>query len=154
MLNTLIAVPFIFLLDRLLGEPRHLHPLIGFGILANKLEAKLNCGKYRFNKGWLAWGLAVIPITVCIYWISNMGNERWQFIVTIICAWLAIGWQSLKEHGLAVSYALNSNNLGEARIKTSYLVSRDTSALDETELSRATIESLLENGSDAIFAPF
>jgi cobalamin biosynthesis protein CobD/CbiB len=40
--------------------------------------------------------------------------------------------------------ALNKHNIDDAQIKTSYLVSRDTSSLDEAELSRATIESLLK----------
>lgn len=157
MLNSLLLVPIAVLLDGLLGEPSKFHPLIGFGFYANKLEAKLNGGKSRFisrfHKGWLAWGLAIIPITLFVYWLSHIGNELWQFIVGAIFGWLAIGWKSLSEHGLAVMNALNSNNMGDAQIKTSYLVSRNTSSLNETDLSRATIESLLENGSDAIFAP-
>ncbi len=153
MLNSLILVPVVLLLDWLFGEPRKYHPLVGFGRYANKLEVMLNGGKYRFNKGWLAWMLAVIPVTLFTYWLSHIGSEQWQFVVGAICGWLAIGWQSLKQHGLAVMTSLNSKNMDEARLKTSYLVSRDTSALDETELSRATIESVLENGSDAVLAP-
>ncbi len=157
MLSTLLLVPIAVLLDRLFGEPSKLHPLIGFGIYANKLESTLNGGKShyiaRFSKGCLAWGLAVIPITLLAYCLSHIGNELWHFIISAIFGWLAIGWKSLKEHGLAVINALNSNNMEDAKIRTSYLVSRDTSSLDETELSRATIESILENGSDAIIAP-
>lgn len=67
MLNSLLLIPFVLLLDRLLGEPRHFHPLVGFGVLANKIEATLNHNKHRFHKGWLAWILAVIPITVFVY---------------------------------------------------------------------------------------
>jgi cobalamin biosynthesis protein CobD/CbiB len=54
MLNSLLLIPFVLLLDRLLGEPRHFHPLVGFGVLANKIEATLNHNKHRFHKGWLA----------------------------------------------------------------------------------------------------
>ena len=47
------------LLDRLLGEPRRFHPLIGFGNLAAVLERKLN--NRRIASGLLAWLLAVGP---------------------------------------------------------------------------------------------
>lgn len=39
----------------------------------------------------------------------------------------------------------------EARQRTSYLVSRETAAMNEEQVARATVESLLENGNDAIF---
>jgi len=75
-----------------------------------------------------------------------------SFLFSIFFGWLAIGWKSLEEHGLAVSDAFSEGNIEHARLRTSYLVSRDTSELDESALSKATIESILENGSDAIIA--
>jgi adenosylcobinamide-phosphate synthase len=149
-MSILFAVPFVLLIDRLLGEPRRFHPLVGFGFLAKNIETKLNHGKALFWKGVLSWVLAVIPITICIYLIDQLVGGIW---LAIICGWLAIGWQSLRQHGLAVFKAFQKNDLKSARTQTSYLVSRDTSKLDETALSRATIESILENGSDAVIAP-
>ena len=149
-----LAILCALIIDRLLGEPTRLHPLIGFGNLAKWIESKLNKAKKNrnalFYKGILAWSLAVIPITVIIYLADQLIGGIW---LTILLGWLAIGWQSLRQHGLAVFKAFQKNDLKQARIKTSYLVSRDTSKLDETALSRATIESILENGSDAIIAP-
>ena len=48
--------------------------------------------------------------------------------------------------------ALRSDDLDEARTRVGYLVSRQTSELDKTEVARAATESVLENGSDAVFA--
>ena len=42
-------------LDRLLGEPRRWHPLVGFGNLASALEKKLN--NRRISSGLLALSL-------------------------------------------------------------------------------------------------
>ncbi len=149
-MEILLLVPLALLLDYFLGEPSRFHPLVGFGKLSNWLESKVNRGKYLFLRGVLAWMLAVIPLTLIIYFLDRWIGGLW---LGVICGWLAVGWRSLREHGLAVVNAFESNDLEQARLKTSYLVSRDTSELDESALSKATIESLLENGSDAIFAP-
>lgn len=149
-MDILILVPLALLLDYFLGEPLRFHPLVGFGELSNWLESKTNNGKYLFLRGVATWLLAVIPITLIIYFLDRWIGGLW---LGAICGWLAIGWRSLRAHGLAVAIALENNNLKQARLKTSYLVSRDTSTLNESALSKATIESLLENGSDAIFAP-
>ncbi len=141
---------FALLLDRFLGEPSCYHPLVGFGKLADQLEIEINKGKNLIFRGSIAWLVAVIPFTVLIFLVDHFIGGLW---LSIIFGWLAIGWQSLREHGLAVSNALSNNNIEEARLKTSYLVSRDTSELEESDLSKATIESVLENGSDAIIAP-
>ena len=145
-----MVVAIALFLDRLLGEPSRFHPLIGFGRLAYWIELKMNPARYPFSLGVVAWLLLVLPITLIIYWLDKWFEGWW---LGAVCGWLAIGWKSLREHGMAVLQALNKNNLEDARLKTSYLVSRDTSGLKSPALSRATIESILENGSDAIFAP-
>jgi len=149
-LSVLLVIPCVLLLDRILGEPSYCHPLVGFGKLANWIESKLNRGSELIIRGFSAWFLAVIPITLLVYVLDQWLGRIW---LSILCGWLAIGWKSLREHGLAVFTALSNNNIAEARLKTSYLVSRETSELKESDLSKATIESMLENGSDAIIAP-
>ena len=149
-MSVLLVIPCVLLLDRILGEPSYCHPLVGFGKLANWIESKLNRGSELIIRGFSAWFLAVIPITLLVYVLDQWLGRIW---LSILCGWLAIGWKSLREHGLAVFTALSNNNIAEARLKTSYLVSRETSELKESDLSKATIESMLENGSDAIIAP-
>ncbi|MCL4112264.1 UNVERIFIED_CONTAM: hypothetical protein GTU68_022758 [Idotea baltica] len=151
-ISALLAAPFALLLDRLLGEPKRLHPLIGFGNFAIWLESKLNQSQFPLLWGVLAWLLAVTPFVLIIAFTQQYMSPFVAFLLNVVFGYLAIGWNSLEEHGLAVANAFKDNNLKRARLRTSYLVSRDTSELDETSLSRATIESVLENGSDAVFS--
>jgi len=146
----LLTLPLSLIADRLLGEPKRFHPLVGYGAFVDRIEAKLNQGQERISKGALAWVIAVVPC-VCLVWLIDELIGGWW--MSIICGYLAIGWQSLRQHGQWIEKALLANDMEEARYKLSWIVSRDTSQLDRSDISRGSIESLLENGSDAIFAP-
>ncbi|GBO80611.1 cobalamin biosynthesis protein CbiB [Acetobacter aceti NRIC 0242] len=61
--------------------------------------------------------------------------------------------RSLHEHVEAVAQALENKGLSAGRQAVSMIVGRDTSALDEAAICRATIETLAENFSDGIVAP-
>ena len=72
-------------------------------------------------------------------------------VAEIILLYLCIGWKSLIQHVSAIQTALLDKDIPLARQNTQYIVSRNTDTLDEQQISRTTIESLLENGNDAIF---
>ncbi|MGB0848259.1 MAG: adenosylcobinamide-phosphate synthase CbiB [Thiolinea sp.] len=145
----LLSLPLALLLDFFLGEPKRFHPLVGFGNLADKLELRLNRKADGLWWGVLAWVLVVLPVVGLVYWLDQMIGGWW---LSVICGWLAIGWQSLRQHGQWVADALLEGDITTARTKLGWIVSRDTSALGEEEISRGGIESVLENGSDAVFA--
>lgn len=143
------------LLDLLLGEARRWHPLVGFGNLAMSLERRLNRGNGRFCRGVLAWMLAVLPLTAiaaALTWLTAMANPWLAFAMHALMLYVCLGLRSLRDHNLPIAHALAHNDLPNARRLTSYIVSRDTSSASETELTRASTESLLENGNDAVFA--
>ncbi len=129
------------ILDIVLGEPRRFHPLVGFGDWANYLEQRLNIGE-RWQ-GILAVILAVSPFVLFAWLLSDI------WIIAVVLLYIAIAPRSLSEHAWAVQSA---NDLDEARQQVSKIVSRDTKDLDAEGVTRATIESVLENGNDAIFA--
>jgi len=134
------------ILDAILGEPRRFHPLIGFGHWANCLEQRLNTGAGERWQGILAVILAILPFILFAWLLS----ETW--IIAVVLLYFAIAPRSLSEHAWAVQTALRQNDLEQARQKVSLIVSRDTNNLDAQGVTRATIESVLENGNDAIFA--
>lgn len=142
------------LLDRLLGELPRWHPLVGFGAFANALERRLNRGaseRPRFLIGVLALVLALLPFVAAACFVETL-PAPWNSLVAVLLLYFAIGARSLREHALAVALPLQRNDLPVARRRLSYIVSRDTAALNESQVARAAVESVLENGADAIFA--
>jgi adenosylcobinamide-phosphate synthase len=148
------AVAIALLMDRILGEPKKFHPLVGFGNYASFLEKKIRNGNpahavFNRTRGLLAWSLAVLPLTILAYWLCQV--ERFGFALEITLLYFAIGAQSLAEHGEAIAKPLLIGDLPNARIQIGRIVSRDTSQLDENGIARAAVESVLENGNDALF---
>lgn len=151
-LQVLVAV----LLDTVLGEPKRFHPLAGFGRVAFRVESSL-FGHEQLNdvqrkfRGVMAWCIVVVPFVVFIFWITQQ-FVWFSIIIEAVLLYFAIGNQSLAQHATAVSNALIKSDLPLARHQVQMMVSRDTQNMQEEDISRATIESVLENGNDAIFA--
>ncbi len=141
------------LLDLWWGEVRRWHPLVGFGNLAMVLERRLNQeGQLRFMRGVLAWMLAVLPLTaLAALLVWALAVPAAQAAAHVLMLYFALGLRSLRDHNLPIAAALARNDLPEARRLTSYIVSRDTTSASEIELTKASAESLLENGNDAVF---
>ena len=137
-------------LDAWLGEVRRWHPLVGFGRLAQWLEGRLNGpdGRGGRARGVAGWCLAVLPPVALVGWLG-MHLGWWWDALALYCA---LGLTSLGQHARPVAQALRLGQLDEARKRVGYLVSRDTTQLDATGVARAGTESVLENGSDAVFA--
>lgn len=156
-----ISLAIALLLDKLLGEPKSFHPLVGFGLCASWLEGKLN--KYHSRKlstrvcmnymlGALSCGLLIVPV-VSLYYASALLVTGSQMIVLDgVLIYLAIGLKSLRQHAMQVYHPLLAQDISQARHFTAYLVSRNTSELTPQQMARATTESMLENGNDAVIA--
>jgi len=136
-------------LDRLLGETKRFHPLVGFGALANMLEKVLNRRAARRFNGLLAWALAVLPWVALAFWAKRYDVFGW--LLDVVLLYLALGGRSLAEHAERVAADLAAGDLPAAREHVGWIVSRDTSVLDESGVAKACVESTLENGNDAVF---
>jgi adenosylcobinamide-phosphate synthase len=136
------------LLDRLLGEPQRFHPLAGFGILAQRIESVV----YRpsYVSGVLAVSVILVPFVSLTFLLQKI--EIFGFLFAVVVLYFAIAPRSLSEHAVRVAAAFAASDLAAARCAVSMMVSRNTAQLDEEGVSRATVESVLENGNDAIFA--
>ncbi len=147
-----VAVPLGLglLLDRLFGEPRHHHPLVGFGRYATAIERLFRRLGSNRGVGLLAWSAAVLP-WVAVAGSLKAGNAWLGLALDVGLLYFAVGSRSLAEHARAVAAPLAAGDLAGARQRLAWIVSRDTAELDESGVARATVESVLENGNDAIF---
>lgn len=144
-------------LDFLLGEARHFHPLVGFGHYANFLEKNLNIKPNSAflgrALGVLALCLALLPVLILAGVCVLIAPYFWQWaLLEIIVLYFCVGFKSLFEHVGAVRKALQAKDLNLAREKLSLIVSRDTQLLDGEQVAQATLETWLENSLDALFA--
>lgn len=153
--NTASVVIAAVLLDALLGEPSRFHPLAGFGQLANHVERLLN--KDRSSPasriiGLLSWLLLLTPFVMLGYFLTHaITNSLIIWLTNVLLLYFSIGARSLTQHAQQIYVPLSQHNLDEARHTISMIVSRDTNQLNENEIATATVESVLENGNDAIF---
>jgi adenosylcobinamide-phosphate synthase len=143
-------------LDMLLGEATRWHPLVGFGNLAARIEKKCNQGTRfkRFTRGAVAWMLVVLPFVLLIwagtFWLARI-DAMAALAVHALLLYFCVGLRSLRDHTLPIARALKKGDLPQARALTARIVSRDTAQAEESDLAKAAVESLLENGNDAVF---
>jgi len=150
-----------YLLDYWLGEVKRFHPLVGFGAVASRIEKALNFNyqSAAYTKVWLprflgilSWLILCVPLPIIYYYFHQHHLLFWCLDAMVL--YFAIGLNSLKLHALQILKPLEENDLTSARHFCGYLVSRNTKDLTEQEISRATAESVLENGHDAAIASF
>jgi len=154
-----LALVLGLFLDRLFGEPSRYHPLVGLGNCINFVERQLNKPTEYFTVAKALGIVALMLVLLPVIWVSCLlacwfsGSGFFYLLFSAAVLYLVVGWNSLSKHALAVHKALLQKNLPLARERVGYIVSRQTSELDEESVTKATIESVLENGSDAVFAP-
>ncbi|HEU0219341.1 MAG TPA: adenosylcobinamide-phosphate synthase CbiB [Gallionella sp.] len=151
--SLMISVAVLF--DRLLGEPRRFHPLAGFGRLAQRTE-KIFYGSVdaapaaRCLRGIVSVCVLLIPFVLLAAMLQQSALFGTLFSIAVL--YFAIAPRSLREHAERVATAFSVGDLPAARQAAGMMVSRDTRQLNESGISRAAVESVLENGNDAIFA--
>jgi adenosylcobinamide-phosphate synthase len=136
-------------LDWCLGEVPRWHPLVGFGAWAHWLEGRFNRGPWLRPCGIAAWLLAVAPPVALAVWMTSSTGVG--VVAHAILLYFCLGLRSLRDHNLPIAEALKHGDLERARKLTSLIVSRDTMTAEAADLAKASTESLLENGNDAVF---
>jgi adenosylcobinamide-phosphate synthase len=158
---TLLAWCAAWLLDRWLGDPPHWpHPVrwIGALITFTQRQVRRLCRQditLRIGGGimWL--------LVVSVSWGTAWGAIALATALHPWCGWLVKVWmiytilatRCLDDSARAVENALRHGSLAESREKLSWIVGRDTSALQPEQIQRAVVETVAENTVDGVIAP-
>lgn len=151
-MSVAIVATAALLVDAGIGEPRRLHPLVGFGRWARAVEGSMHADQ-RIAGLW-AWCLVVLPLVCMVAWAEHalrLRSPGWSMALSTLVLYLTVGHRSLWEHANPIASVLASGDLPAARAAVGRVVSRDTTCLDATQVAGAATESVLENGCDAVF---
>ena len=158
-----LALLVALLADHTLGEPRaRWHPVVWMGNYLSwagkRLRPHSSPGIRDLKSFWLAaayWcaGAALVLIVACaVQWA--VFQLPWFLAALLLGLALKpmLAWAMLRSEVQAVEAAL-AKSLDAGRQRLSFLVSRDTSNLSESEVRESAIESLAENLNDSVVAP-
>ncbi len=136
------------LVDRLAGEPPVAwHPVARFGTAMAAVERRLYADRRRRGVVYAVVGVgggALVGIALR----RLLGARLATVVATAGCA----AGRMLDDEARATVDLVRAGRMPEARERVRSLVGRSTEELDAGEVSRAVVESLAENGVDAVTA--
>lgn len=159
----LLLVAAAIAIDWIVGDPKWpTHPVIWIGRWIARMERQLRRERYQHRPiaGKLLGSVLAIS-TLLMSWLTMWGvvhaaDALHPWAGYAVSAWFistTIAVKGLKQAAMLVYVPLVEGRLQEARKYVGYIVSRDTTALDEQEAVRATVETVSENTVDAFVAP-
>ncbi len=148
-------------LDLIMGDPRWLpHPVRAMGqVIAwcddHVREICRSPRALRLAGVILALGLPT-GVYLLVHWLvveAGAVAEWLGFVVTIGLASSTLAGRDLWDHMQAVKQPLQQGDLVGARQAVAMIVGRDTQELSESEVVRATVETVAESTADGVVAP-
>ncbi len=165
---TALAVWLALAIDRWCGEPPlRWHPVVWIGnylgwagrriapAAAASGAAVIERDLAAFARGASAWcaGAGIVFAVALALQTGLQTRPAWaQVIVLGLLLKPLLAWNMLKNEVLAVESALAAS-LPQGRERLSWLCSRDTAALSESQVRETALESLAENLNDSVVAP-
>ncbi|WP_242939471.1 adenosylcobinamide-phosphate synthase CbiB [Sulfobacillus thermosulfidooxidans] len=149
------------MLDILFGDPPWpYHPVRLIGHVVDKLETLARYVAHTPRQlrvaGAILAIIVMIAVTSLVTALLVVAHilSIWLFraLIVLLTYW-GIAIRGLAEAALAVYRPLAQSRWDEARYYLSMIVGRDTEKLSQSEIIRATIESVAENTCDSIVAP-
>lgn len=150
-----------FFTDSLIGDPRTgMHPVVIMGKFIGWLEKFFRRDEDSPNTQ-IFKGAILVLLVLSVSWGTTYGllllagklSNIFADILGVLLLSFFICPRSLAEAGFELRKLLEAGDLSEARRKVGWIVGRDTDALDEAEITRATVETIAENTVDGIIAP-
>lgn len=158
-----LFVAFIAILfERLVGYPDPIykivrHPVVWMGALISLLDKALNKPHFSNETRKINGALSLLLLLFCTLLatgliVSILRDMPGGLVIEAIIASSMLAQKSLRDYVTAVADAL-STSTAAGREAVGHIVGRDASDLNESEIAKASLESLAENTSDGIIAP-
>jgi len=160
----LIALLCALLLDYYFGELKQYNPLVALRQLANFLEARLNEElrdekspqdtpqedlEEKIPQNSINGLIALIVCIVPVWWLSQLiiPDGFLGYLFEGVILYVALGLNHLKVYAEQITHSLESNNLVQARHNLSIISNQDVREMDNDEVCRLSVESILEQGN-------
>jgi adenosylcobinamide-phosphate synthase len=140
-------------LDALLGDPRRGHPVAAFGRAAAALEACDYADSRPRGAAHAAACVLAAAAPAALLHRRTRGRPPVEAVAAALAVWAVTGARSLHHEAERIMVALTGNDIRSAREALPGLCGRDPAGLDAGQITRAVIESVAENTSDAVVAP-
>ncbi len=149
------------LLDAAVGDPRWFpHPVRWMGSTVTWCDRRVHQLLLSPTKQRMAGVLLAVALPAGAYaagalliWVGSSIDPLWGSGVTMLLAWTTLAARDLIDHVVSVQLALQSVSLMEARAAVGKIVGRDTEEMAESDIVRATVETIAESTADGIIAP-
>lgn len=143
-------------MDRVIGDPPdRLHPVAWFGTVMARGEALWWSDDRR--RGMFHASIGAGGAALAAWWLRRVAlraaGPAGEVAVAVAVAATVLGARSLDLRAYEIRSALVDGRVEEARRLLPTLVGRETTGLDERQITRAVVESLAENSVDAVVAP-
>ena len=161
-MSHILAALFGAGLDLLLGDPHWMpHPVRWMGKMISSLEDWLRLRIPATPSGELLGGGLLAAAVILIFtggsalllWGLGQVFPGLAFVVEVWLSYQLLAARCLFDESMAVFKPLEHGDLSQARHRLSYIVGRDTQALDPAGVARAAVETVAENTGDGVIAP-
>jgi adenosylcobinamide-phosphate synthase len=139
--------------DALIGDPARGHPVALFGRLMAALEQRVYADRAASGIGYTVGGLLLGAGPLLVAARFTRSSPAGRAALTAATAWAVVASKSLCAAARQIGAALDAGDLAKARNALPSLCGRDPQGLDHAQITRAVVESVAENTSDAIVAP-
>ena len=150
-----------YIADMLFGDPTWFpHPvrIIGKYITGfEKLVRRVFSGGLSLKLAGIALATTAVVFTYLFAYIllkyAQTVNAYFYYGLNILFLYTCLAARCLADEGMKIKRILSEGSIEEARKQLSYIVGRDTEHLDESQITKAAVETISENTSDGIIAP-
>lgn len=149
-----------YIMDLVFGDPYWFpHPVRFIGKLISKTEKfiRKHAKSEKSLKYWgiLMWLVPVVTtalVTTLIVKIASF-NKYVEIFVSAFIIYTTLSTKCLKDEATKIYNVLETGDIKKSREQLSYIVGRDTTNLSQSEIIRATVETVAENTVDGTISP-